>query len=118
MKKLYYFHGSDDESGVFVGVESWRAARNYAINHECMDGSDFIDLRGRLCKENGKVVHTEKGGEHDANDLLAAGYTVFWWSGDCEICGEDCERLSPVDGKLICCDCEESPNDEDYGGQT
>lgn len=115
MNKLYYFHGADDESGVFIGAESWKEARKYAIGHECMDGSEFIDIRGSLCKENGKTVYTEKSGEHEAHEILATGYTVFWWSGDCNKCGKWHERLSPVNGELICSDCEESPNDEDYG---
>ena len=111
MNKLYYFHGADDESGVFVGAATWREARNFAIGHECMDGSEFVEIQGRLCKENGKVVHTEKGGEHDGIELLALGYTGFWWSGYCEKCGEDCEMLRPKDGKLICSECENPEED-------
>jgi len=107
MFKLYYFHGADDESGVFVGAKSWRAARNSVINHECFDGCMFTEIRGNLCKENGKVVHTEKSGEHEAHEILATGYTVFWWSGDCNKCGEWHERLSPVNGELICGQCED-----------
>ena len=112
MNKLYYFHGADDDSGVFVGAATWRDARNYAIGHESTDGSEFIEIQGRLCKENGKVVHTKKSGEHDGIELLALGYTGFWWSGYCEICGEDSERLTPRDMKLICCDCEDKLEQE------
>ena len=107
MNKLYYFHGHDDESGVFLGAKTWRDARNMAIGHECTDDSDFIDITGHMCRENGKPCYTEVSGSLEVHEILATGYTCFWWSGDCEICGVDHDRLTPVDGKLICSDCED-----------
>lgn len=107
MNKLYYFHGPDDEGGVFIGAKTWREARNMAIGHDSISECEFIAIQGRLCKDDGKPVYTEVTGEHEAHELLAAGYTNFWWSGDCEKCGRWEERLNPDSGKLICSDCEE-----------
>src|SRR5665648_310037 len=106
MNKLYFF-SDDEERGVFVGADTWRKARNFAFGHENMDGIEFIDIRGHLCRESGKPVYTTVAGEHDADDLMAAGYTNFWWMGDCAICGSWSERLTPINGKLICSDCED-----------
>jgi len=111
MNKLYYFSGNDEDSGVFVGAKTWREARNFAITHECMDFSEFIEIRGSLCKQEGKIVYTELAGEHGADDLLATGYTGFWWMGDCAKCGKWHERLNPVNGQLICGQCED-PEEE------
>lgn len=111
MNKLYCFTGNDGDSSVFIGAENWHKARNLAIFHECMDCCDFVDIRGSMCKQAGKPVHTKLGGEHDADDLMAAGYTGFWWSGDCAECGNYDELLSPVNGKLICLECEDPEED-------
>lgn len=110
MNKLYYFSGND-ETGVFVGAQTWKEARKVAISHECMDGYEFTEIRGHMCREDGKPVLTELAGEHEADDLIKAGYTSFWWTGDCEICGIWSEHLNLVDGKLICYDCE-NPEEE------
>jgi len=110
VKKLYYFHGPDSESGVFIGAETWKEARKMSTGHDFMDGHEFIDIRGSLCRENGKPVLTEVHGEHEAHEILATGYTGFWWMGNCDICGEDCEMLRPKGGKLICSECE-NPDD-------
>jgi len=48
VKKLYYFHGPDRESGVFIGAETWKEARKMSIGHDFMDGHEFIDIRGSL----------------------------------------------------------------------
>lgn len=105
--KLYFFTGNDSDTGVFIGAETWREARNMVIGNECMHDCEFIDIRGSMCKENGKVVHTEVKGEHEAHELLAIGYTKFWWNGECDKCHVWQEHLDPIDGKLICSDCQE-----------
>ena len=106
MNKLYFFTGNDEDAGVFLGAKTWREARNMAIGHPCADDCEFIEIRGSLCRESGKPCYTEVNGEMECHEILATGYTSFWWSGYCEKCGEDHERLSPVDGKLICSECE------------
>lgn len=111
MYKLYYFTGNDEDSGIFVGAKTWREARNFVIGHDALHDCEFVDIRGSLCRENGKPVYTKVNGEHDVLELLEAGYTNFWWMGDCEKCGEWSERLKPVDGKLICSECED-PEEE------
>ncbi len=112
MNKLYFFSGPDADSGVFIGAKTWREARTRAMRHECMDYVEFIDIRGGMCKENGKPVHTEVTGELELHEILATGYTNFWWAGDCDKCGKYSDHLNPtIDGKLICLDCE-TPEDE------
>lgn len=107
MNKLYYFTGKDEDTGVLIGARTWREARNMAIGNDGLHDCDFVDIRGSLCRENRKPVYTEVSGEHDDEEILATGYTQFWSSGECAKCGEWNEHLDPVDGKLICTECQE-----------
>lgn len=105
--KLYYFSGGDEESGVFVGARTWKEARNSILCHDSVADCAFIDIRGTLCRGDGGIpVYTDKFGEHRGEDLIKAGYTNFWSCGNCDKCGKWEERLNPVDGKMVCCECE------------
>lgn len=108
MNKVYFFadEHNDEGRGVFVGAKTWKEGRRFAISTDELDGVDFIDIKGHVCKENGKVMVTDVSGIMEGHEVLATGYTGFWWSGNCEECGAWKERLNPIDGKLICYECE------------
>jgi len=104
--KVYYFQTHKDaDCGVFVGAQSWKEGRKEALTTETFDDYEFIEITGHVCRENRKAVVTDKVGELDVLDLLATGYTKFYWNEyPCDNCKSEAE-CSPCGPKMLCSKC-------------
>lgn len=114
MPKVYFFKTNENaDTGVFVGAENWKEARKMAIRSEIFDDYEFIEIVGNICKQNGKVVTTEKNGELEPDDLMEAGYCGFYWEyHPCDKCKAE-TRCHPHGGQMLCDECIEEAEAKD-----